>query len=505
MARFPSRRSSATFVVSALVSLGGTASGQTAPAAAPSAPTPAATPAPSPSVTPAASAPAPASAAASTPPATTPTSDDFAALREEVHALRAEVEAQKAAKDAAPVRPPRPLGYEPFWPWGLPPEGLSVGGYVQGQYETHQDSQDQLNASGALLNQDRFSLRRARPSLTGEWEYAALALELDANTTNGPQVDIRKAEASLQYRPDRSRPPLVMATMGLFDTPFGYELVESPRTRFFMERSTMSRAIWPGEPDVGLRLAGAASFFRWTIGVLNGHPLGDPSYAEQDPISPKDVLFRFGVDTAPLEDLHVAGGLSAIHGQGFHPGTTPAGATVQWKDVNEDGAVQASELVGVAPQNATPSQNFDRWMVGADLRMSYRWWLGVAKIYGEFYVAQNYDRSLYVADPVASGLDQREIGFYVAGLQQITKWGEIGLRYDYYDPNSNAFDKRGGSLIPFSEAITTVSPLAALVLPDRARLVLQYDAIKNGYARSALGVPTNLKDNVMTLRLQVEL
>lgn len=437
--------------------------------------------------------------------------EDVAALREEVRALRAEVEAQRVAPKPDPAAPapppaPKPLGYESFWPWILPPEGTSAYGYVQAQYETHQDSQDQLNANGTPLNQDRFSVRRARAAFIGEWQYAAVVLELDGNTTSGPQVDLRKAEASLQYRPNRSKPPLAMATLGLFDAPFGYELDESPRTRFFMERTTFSRAIFPGEPDLGLRLAGAASFFRWTIAAMNGQPLGEASpFVEQDPNATKDVFFRFGFDTVPLPDFQIAGGMSAIRGQGFHAGTTAAGSSLQWRDVNEDGAVQASELVGVPAQNATPSQTFDRWAVGADLRMHYRWWPGVAKIWGEFYVAQNFDRGLYIADPIASGLDTRELGFYFAAQQEITQWGVVGLRYDFYDPNSNAFDKRGGNLIPFSEAITTLSPMAALVLPDRARLIVQYDVIHNAYARNALGVPTNLADNVLTLRLQVQL
>jgi hypothetical protein len=482
---------------------------QTAPA--PPAPAPAAS-APAASAA-GASAPAGSAAGASAPAASSPSqADDVAALRQEVRGLRADIDALKAAKTdpstslpAAPP-PPRPLGYESFWPWVLPPEGISGYAYIQGQYETHQDSQDQLSPSGQSLNYDRFSIRRARATAIGEWQYAAMVLELDANTTSGPQVDLRKAEASLQYRPDRSLPPIAMATLGLFDAPFGYELDESPRTRFFMERTTASRALFPGEPDLGLRIAGAASFFRWTLAVLNGNPLGESSgFAEQDPISPKDVSFRFGVDTRPLPELHVAGGMSALRGRGFHAGTSPTGSSLQWHDVNNDGAVQPAELAGVPAQGATPSQTFDRWAVGADLRMNYKWWLGVAKIYGEFVVAQNYDRGLYVADPIATGIDTRELGYYVAAQQEILQWGEVGLRYDLYDPNSNAFDKRGGNLIPFSEAITTISPMAAVVLPDRARLILQYDAIHNAYARNSVGVPTNLKDNVVTLRLQVQL
>jgi hypothetical protein len=441
--------------------------------------------------------------------ATSSSRDDVAALREEVRALRVEVEAQKTKKpDEAVLMPPpeKPLGYETVWPWILPPEGISTYAYVQSQYETHQDSQSQLSASGTSLEKDRFSIRRARAALIGEWEFAAMVLELDANTTNGPQVDLRKAEASLQYRPDRKAPPIVMATIGLFDTPFGYELDESPRQRFFMERTTASQALFPGEPDLGFRLAGAASFFRWTLAAQNGVPLGQASpYVEQDPTGTEDVYFRFGADTHPLSDLQVAGDVSAMRGVGFHPGSTPTGPSLEWQDIDQSGTVPLSSLVGVEAQSGTPSQNFTRWAVGADLRMSYRWWLGVTKIYGEFVVAQNLDRGLYVADPVASGIDTRELGFYGALVQEVTKWGAVGLRYDFYDPNSNAFDKRGGNLIPFSEAITTISPMAALVLPDRARLVIQYDAIHNAYARSALGVPANLQDNVLTLRFQVQL
>jgi hypothetical protein len=440
---------------------------------------------------------------------------DVSALRDEVKALRADLDEVRAAQAAPPadglLRLPglptsRPLGSEAFWPWITPPEGLSLKGYLQSQYETHQDSQDQLTQSGTALNQNRFSIRRARVTLIGEWQYAAIALELDANTTSGPQVDLRKAEASLQYRPDRARPPILMATLGLFDVPFGYELVESPRTRFFMERSVASRAFFPAEPDLGLRLAGALGFFRWTIAGQNGEPLGESSpFVLQDPNSSKDVVFRFGFDTQPLRDLQIAADVSSLRGKGFHPGSSATSATIQWKDLNEDGVIQPYELFPIFGSASTPSASFDRWAVGADLRMSVQTWLGVTKLYGEFVIAQNLDRGLYIADPVATGVDQRELGYHIGLVQDVTSWGVVGLRYDHYDPNFDAADKREGKLLPFSEAISTWSPMAGLVLRDRARLLVQYDIIHNAYARSATGVPASLADNVFTVRLQVEL
>jgi hypothetical protein len=427
--------------------------------------------------------------------------DEVAALRAEVAALRTQVEAQRPAKPPPAVSA---LGYPGFWPWMLPPEGISFAGYVQAQYETHQNAQNQLSQDGALLNSDRFVIRRARVGVTGEWEYAALALQLDGNTTNGPQVDLRKAEASLQYRPDRERPPIVMATLGLFDTPFGYEIVQAPHLRWFMERSTASQALWPGEPDLGLRVAGAVGFFRWTIAGLNGNPLGT-TYAAQDPLSKKDVLFRVGFDTLVHDDLHLAGDVSAVRGTGFHPGSPATSPVLQFTDVNGSGNVQPTDYSITEAKASTPSLPFDRWAVGADVRAEYRSPLGVTTVYGEFVLAANMDRGLFVADPIANGgTDVRELGFYVAVTQEISRYGVVGFRYDYYNPNLDSTDGRGGGLIPYSEAIRTASPLFGLVLPDHARLLFQYDIVQNALGRTPAGVPTALADNVATIRLQVQ-
>jgi hypothetical protein len=273
-----------------------------------------------------------------------------------------------------------------------------------------------------------------------------------------------------------------------------------------MERSTASQAFWPGEPDLGLRMAGALGFFRWTIAGLNGHPIGESGpYALQDPVSAKDILFRFGVDTKPRQDLQVAANISSLRGKGFHAGTDTTKGGVTWTDQNGDGTIQTSELQPIPATQYQPSQTYDHWAVGADVRVNFRWWPGVLKIYGEFMLGSNMDRGLYVADPILSKIDQRELGYYFGVVQEITRWGVVGFRFDSYDPNSNAFDTRAGRLIPNNQTITTASPLVGLTIPDRARLVLQYDYTRNALARDSLGIPTNLRSNAITLRLQVQL
>jgi hypothetical protein len=141
--------------------------------------------------------------------------------------------------------------------------------------------------------------------------------------------------------------------------------------------------------------------------------------------------------------------------------------------------------------------------------------LGTTTVSGEITVASNLDRSVYIADPVFLGHDTRELGANAAVTQEITKWGVVGFRFDYYNPNFDAFDKRAGLLVPTDQSIFTYSPLVGCVLPGvmqangraygKARLLFQYDINRNHFGRATNGVPTNLANDGWTVRLQVEL
>ncbi|HKQ71273.1 MAG TPA: hypothetical protein VJT73_18145, partial [Polyangiaceae bacterium] len=395
--------------------------------------------------------------------------------------------------------------------------GFRVSGYLQAQYENSQLSEDQLQQGGVPQNRDRFVLRRARLRVDHGWTYAAGSLEVDGNYASKASFSVRRAEASLLYRgPNGDNPlPFAALTLGVFETPFGYELMDSSRSRWFMERSTTSLALFPTEPDMGARLSGAVSFFRYAIAIVNGEPLDDRSGRSlSDPNAAKDIVGRFGVVTQPTEKLRVSGGTSFLHGKGFHPGSSATKDSTTWVDVNENGQVEQGEVNGIAGRAAVPSQNFSRWAFGADLQVRLRTSLGWSTLYGEGYVAKNLDRGLVVADPVATDLDAsgsertgdvRELGGYVAFVQDIGRYGVVGLRADVYDPNSDFLRQKQGKLLPASYNVTTLSPLLGVVLADQARLLFQYDFIKDHFGKDARGVPTDSKNDQWTLRLQVML
>jgi hypothetical protein len=387
--------------------------------------------------------------------------------------------------------------------------GYRVSGYFQAQYESHQDSEDQLNQSGALLNQNRFLLRRGRVRIGRDWDYASLLVEFDGNTVHGPAIGVQKAEVSLVYgrSPEKDVAPLVQFTMGIFDLPFGYELTESPKYRPFMERSVGGRALWPSEPDVGARLSGQLKFFRYALALSNGEPLGEKSgLGLQDPNNNKDVTVRLGAISKPWSKITVSGDVTYNAGKGFHAGTPATKPTIGWQDLNHNGAVDTGEIVGNPASAATPSENFSRWAIGTDAQLAVETAIGKSMLYGEVVIAQNLDRGLFISDPVANnGQNIRQLSYYVAFIQEVTPYGLVGFRTDYYNPNADFLDQRAGQQIPTSQEIRDYSPLVGLVLPDRAKLLFEWDIQSNLLGRDSRGVPARFPNNLWTLRLQVNL
>lgn len=378
--------------------------------------------------------------------------------------------------------------------------GIDISAYVQAQGQLDGESQDQLQQGGAQLNQDNFVVRRARIALAKRWRTAALAIELDANTVRGAAVGLRRAEATLILPGETEDLPVAALTVGLTDIPFGFELAESSRARLFMERSTASLAFFPNEPDVGARVWGGYGPFRYAVALLAGEPAN-----RADPNRAKDLVARVGVDTAPHRAVHISSGVSLVLGRGFHAGTDATKDTIDWRDLNENGAIELGELTSVPGVAATPSENFDRWAVNADVELAVRTAIGATQLRAEITVASNLDRGLFVSDPIATGIDTRQLGAYVALLQDIGEHAFVGVRGDYYDPNLDALDPRGGMLIPVDETIVTISPLLGVRLPHHVRAALQYDVVIDSLTRDTRGVPTDLSNNRLTARLQVEL
>ena len=389
-----------------------------------------------------------------------------------------------------------------------PRQKLLIYGYLQAQYATDQASQNAIAQDGHLLNQDRFSVPRARLVAEREWKYASVLMEIDGNTNNGPAFGLQRAEASVLYRGNDNappEPPLVAATLGQFRVPFGDENLQSPGLRYFMERSEASRAFFPSEIDLGARLAGAISWFRYDVAATNGNPLAT-TFQLQDPDSAKDVVGRLGVALKPVKTFDITAGVSSLIGRGFHalPGSTKT--QVGWVDLNADGIFQPGEVVGTPAVSAGQSTTFRRFGFAFDGQVNLRTRFGETQLSGALYLGNNMDRGFVVSDPTLLSRDARQIGYVISILQEAGDYLVVGFRTDYYNPDSDSSDTQNGVPVqPNDLSIRTYSPIVGLRFQRRARLMFQYDFVRDALGRDLAGIPTDLKNDRATLRLQVNL
>lgn len=435
-----------------------------------------------------------------------------------------------AAGDAPPSQAAPPI---------TSPVAITMSGYVHMDGVVfRQSSQNEISQDGQPLNEDRFVLRRARLRAESDHGYVHGAFEIDANTVSQVQLRPINAEASFKWPPDRpyarlpwaydvtgqrrrvSRdagvgaeeptvPPSPMApwfmvTAGLFRTPFGFEVPESERERPLLERSAVSNALFPQSFDLGARVLGGFSFVRYALGVMNGDPIGERTFPGRDPDESKDLVFRLGGANELIPDrLEIEGGFSGLTGRGFHRGQPASKDVLQWTDINGDGVVDAIELSAIPGSPASPSQTFKRFALGADLRVNIAIpKLGDLHLRGEIVRGSNIDRGFLISDPVVATRDLRQLGYYIGGSQEITRWALIGVRYDRYDPDSDAREQEPFAVVPRDASVSTWS-FSATGRIKMARLVAQFDHRQNTLGRDTSGRPTTLADDSFTLRAEV--
>ena len=421
----------------------------------------------------------------------------------EERVARLEAEAKEAKEEAKKAAAARPL--------------IELSGFVQVDWTLfRQSSQNEVNPSnGEPLNENRFTVRRARVRLETDQGYIHGAFELDANTTRGPQVRPWNAEASLKWpahAPYRGPAgiaittfdePYLLVSAGLLMTPFGFDVPERENQRPFIERTTMSNELVPQSYDLGVRVLGGYKFVNYALAVVNGDPIGEGTFPGRDPNKSKDLVFRVGGSTEVVSGLRFDAGFSGLTGRGFHKGNPPSKDQLVWRDQNEDGLVQQTELQVLAGSPATPSEGFQRFALGADARVHLRIpVLGELMLRAEIVRAKNLSRGSFPADPVGASRDLRELGWYLSVTQELTNWALVGVRYDTFDPDADARDQRPFALVPRDASLSTWAFMATARW-KKARLVAEYDHRTNSLGRDASGAPTTLADDSFTLRAVV--
>ena len=277
--------------------------------------------------------------------------------------------------------------------------------------------------NGATTNPDTFRLRRARlKTELAPTDYARLVFEIDptpplsgARSFGGAGTLMRQVEA--QGITHLTGDVTVVWGAGIFRLPFGYETQQSDADRPFIEHSWGEQNMMPGEYDTGAHadLTMLKSRLHVTYALVNGVMEGEPSFAVVPDLNRgKDSVGRVQYDFGPADV-----GVSGYAGQGQ-----------------------------VVDASALRFKNFrrDAFDVEAGLHQRFVKALGWTRAYGELVFGTNMDRGVMygaaalpaIPAPInADVASLHERSSWIRVEQDFSHWTTLGLRYDFYTPDSS--------------------------------------------------------------------
>jgi len=324
---------------------------------------------------------------------------------------------------------------------------IKFSGYIQARYEDHQNSEDaSLGSSGAVLqsNDNNIYIRRGRLKV----EYQATKSSKFRIYFDGAKDDLKLLEAWIELKKKFGQVE-THAKIGQQNVPFGFEIEYSSSKRDFPERSSVERALFPGERDrlVNLTVKPVPAL-ALNVAVLNGPGISDKTFTYKSPLADrKDVIGRVRVEQKK-GDVHLSGGVSAYMGKQFDKSDTLNFSTYK-RRYGADGQLSAKPF----PK------------------------LGETSLRAEVMAADEFG--------------MRRLGYYVWLAQRLGDWFGAAIRFDSYDPNTRIED---------GSKLNQVSLAGHYYFDENVKLTLAYDIRKN---EEVNGIKDKA-DNILTAQAQYD-
>ncbi len=389
-------------------------------------------------------------------------------------------------------------------------ENLRITGYIQPQFQKAQADGAASFAGGnfSTFSSSRFMLRRARvkidyllPSKT-KYPLALFSFQIDA-TERG--VVVRDMFLKLF----ETRKNLFSLTAGLFARPFGYEVNLSSTFRETPERGRMSQILMPSERDIGMMVSfepqeqtHKLSHFKFDVGFFNGQGLSGTTDFDDH----KDLISRLFIKPYIFNKIDITGGLSYLRG-GWKNGT---------KYVYESGTAANGDQIFVLDSSASNvERSSPRHYYGADAQVKLHHSWGETEWRAEYWFGTQPGTSITTSNPgtlpnangtpVPTYLRHYNGAFFYFLQNIINSKHQLLLKYDWYDPNSRVekleIGKPGTNLTIADIKFYTRGLGYIYYMNSQTKLIIYYDFVKNEITQHP-AYTTDVKDNVLTLRLQ---
>lgn len=375
---------------------------------------------------------------------------------------------------------------------------IKVTGYIQGQYQYGQQDAD-LRVGSENENPDkgfnRIGIRRGRIKFTYTEGIGTGVINLDA-TEKG--VSIRDLYIAL-------RDPWTKQNelrMGVFDTPFGYEVDYSTGLMESPERATVVERTFPAGRDLGAMIklrpksTSPLHFLRWDMSIHSGNGIN------VDADSRKDISSRLIATQSLPQGGFWEAGVSYYYGHVYNP------TQIVYH-------MEGDRFLPV--DKAKTGTYMKREYFGANAQIRFVTGIGATtfRLEGLFGTqpgtlgsSKSPDYSKRPDNVPANELFKRPFSGYILYLLQDIGTSRFSalLKYDSYDPNTKLKGKDIGGSGTYTSATDLRQSTLGIGLmyqyDSHLRILGWYDFNYNEEAPLLTGYNQNRKDNVFTARVQ---
>lgn len=388
---------------------------------------------------------------------------------------------------------------------------LKVSGYIQGQWQ-HSDSIGGPSKAGGnfAVNTDRrLLIRRSRLKTVYTGTNSKYTLEFEALPS---AVSVKDVEIEM----DDPWLKTFALILGVMDRPFGFEIGYSSSALETPERSRFEQAFFNGEKDLGTELVvapgsdmGMLQFLNLKAGLYTGMG-GNVDEIDHD----LDFIGRLGFK-APMADLNldIDGGFSVYMGSVRNASDT----AFDWVDTTFTRSLgHKLEQTDRKVYGLDGQMYYDIPVIGGtSLRFEYEWGtMPTTAGSNSPYVpttAIGPNSGAAIGAPVL--WNRNVAGWYLTWVQNLGSVVQGVVRYDYFDPNTDAakddIGRPGTNLTAADVAFSTIGFGGIYHFSGNLKLSAYYDVVNNEKvnAKAAGGLApyvNDLNDNIFTFRAQVK-
>lgn len=387
-------------------------------------------------------------------------------------------------------------------------ENLHFSAYMQPQFQVAQTEGIQSYEGGNFGTnvRSRFTLRRARVKLDyivpsdGQRGLPKVLFTFQFQATER-ELDIR--DVFIRFYEPRSQN--FSLTTGLFARPFGYEVNLSSQYRESPERGRASQILMPSERDLGAMVTyepqkriGKLPRFKFDIGLFNGQGKSGP--AEFD--NYKDLISRLTLKPFRLSrSLQFSAGLSWLNG-GWRQDT---------RYRYETKTVDGKTLYVVDSSLSNVGAKAPRRYYGADAQLALKHGWGKTEWRAEYWRGTQPGTAATTVNPGTQPTGPTYVrnfdgGFFYFLQNVVNKNWELVVKYDWYDPNTNAgagqIGRTGTNLNAADIKYSTLGAGLTRYFGEHLKILAYFAFVRS--ERTELPDHTNdLPDNVFTLRTQM--